>query len=102
MYYFLFIPAVIIAYMICAIMSYYNNTTKNNLLFIAIMIWGALPIWAFVSRYSKHLLFDGLLYDSLMTASFAITTIFLTNAKFSLINITGILLVISGLILIKH
>jgi hypothetical protein len=59
-------------------------------------------IWPIVARYSKNLIFDGLLYDSIIVFSFLLTFIALDcGENFSVLNWVGVGLVATGLIVIK-
>ena len=96
------IPSVIIMYSIYAILSKYNNINQSALSFWLLTIVGAFPLWSFVSRTSKNLLFDGLLYDSFMLISFIITFILIGEGKsFSLTQWFGLFFCITGLLLMK-
>jgi hypothetical protein len=55
---------------VSAYFSVQQNTTGHIKWFFAIWAIGIIPMWAIVSRYSKNLSADGLLYD------FAITLIY--------------------------
>lgn len=102
LHYYWSIPAVIIMYSLYAYLSKYNNINQTVLSFWLVSIVGAFPLWSFVSKVSKNLLFDGLLYDSCMLLSFVITFIFLGEGKaFNLIQWSGLLFCIIGLILMK-
>jgi hypothetical protein len=89
-------------YSLYAYVSRYNNIKHSLLSFIIVSLVGAFPLWSFVSRVSKNLLFDGLLYDSCMLLSFVITFILLGEGKaFNLIQWFGLISCIMGLILMK-
>lgn len=101
MHYWWSVPACILMYSIYARLAFINNTFKSNWAFILLSIIGALPLWSFVSRASKNLVFDGLLYDFLIVTSYTITMVLLTNSKFAWYNTVGVLLMICGLLLVK-
>jgi hypothetical protein len=69
----------------------------------AAYIFGALcPFWIMVTRVSKNLLFDGMLYDNIMFLTY-ITTLIMLRAgdKFLLHHWVGLGLVVIGSILMR-
>jgi hypothetical protein len=71
-------------------------------------VWGVgfllSPFWPIISRNSKNLLFDGLLYDTLLFLTYAITFMYVEqhHLNFKLTNYLGIVIVMVGLYLIKQ
>jgi len=94
--------AVFIWYLIYHIFSKLNNDFKNSIWFWATMISGLCPLWAWVSKYSKNIVFDGIFYNFLIIMSFFFAML-MTNATkpFSLLNYVGFVLAIAGLILLR-
>ena len=66
-------------------------------------VFGALcPFWIIVTRISKNLLFDGMLYDNILFLTYAFTMLCLgSGASFTLVNWAGFGLVILGSILLR-
>jgi hypothetical protein len=64
---------------------------------------GLIPLWGVVSRYSKNILIDGLLYDILMFLTYSISLCIFTKSweKFTLINYIGLVGIIGGFICLK-
>ena len=63
---------------------------------------GAIPLWNFVSRYSKNLLADGFVYDLILLLSYVGTLIYLGEAsKFNVVQWIGLVFCILGITLIK-
>ena len=99
-YYFIWIPALIICSAIWALIAKISNDNPSSLWFYFLFL--SIPVWAFVVRISKNLLFDGLLYDFILTLSYALTFIYFGFAKdFSAYNWIGLLLALLGIILLK-
>lgn len=79
---------------------------KNNLnggwwLWIAIF-YSAIPVWPVISRISKNLLFDGMVYDIILFLSYVVTLLCLGTGKaFNLPQWIGLAFVILGVILMK-
>lgn len=101
-HYLIWIPIVIIWYAVYAYVSKLSNDTKSTTSLIYVFILGLCPLWAIVTRISKNLIFDGMLYDIVLTLTFTITLIFLGGGKaFSNFNWMGLFLVILGFIFMK-
>jgi hypothetical protein len=66
-------------------------------------VFGALcPFWVIVSRISKNLLFDGMLYDNILFLTYAFTLLFLgAGSCFTMINWVGLGFVILGSIMLR-
>jgi hypothetical protein len=87
-----------------AYLSYLNNQSGGYKYFFASWIFGAIiPFWPIISRFSKNLMFDGMLYDMIIFTSYSLTFFFLEKhfEKFTAINYTGLMMVIFGMIFLK-
>lgn len=101
-HYYWSIPAVCIMYILYGILTKQNNMHQTALWFWLLSITGAFPLWSFVSRVSKNLLMDGLLYDFFMLIAYVGTLIFLGEAKaFSMVQWLGMACCVTGLLLMK-
>lgn len=81
--------------------SYLNNTKGGNWFWFAV-IFSAIPVWPLISRVSKGLLVDGLLYDVVLFFSYAGTLLLLGAGKeFTFWQWIGFFLVTIGFILLK-
>ena len=60
-------------------------------------------MWALVAKYSKNLVFDGLLYDTVMVLVYTLSISFLTGDQlnWSWYNWIGVCVVVVGFILMK-
>ena len=88
--------------MLYAYISHRNNLEGGKWT-VVIWIVGIVQIWPIVSRISKNLVVDGLLYDSLMACAYLITLGLLGRFKqFSSINYAGIVLIVLGIILSRY
>ena len=65
-------------------------------------ITGIFPLWLILSKYSKNLVFDGILFDCVLLLTYTIITMRLTNYKFTINFFIGFIFIISGLFLIKR
>jgi len=88
--------------------GYYWLSIKNNelggLWFWRMFIFGLLcPGWLIVSRISKNLMFDGMIYDNLMILTYFVTMILLgAGTKFNTVNWYGVGFVVFGSILMRY
>jgi len=64
---------------------------------------GIVAPWPLVSRFSKNLLFDGMLYDIILFLSYAIALGLITNGfiKFNLPQWIGFSLIVCGFLIMK-
>ena len=100
------VPITIVMYIVIAILS--KNAADvsgmKNKWFYLLFVVQMFPLWALVAAYSKpkDLLFNGLLYDLLMFSSYTFCLILLGSAaKFTTLQWIGMMLAVSGYILIK-
>jgi len=86
---------------------FYWMSKKNNDLgghwFWVVYIFGAIcPFWVIVSRISKNLILDGLIYDLTMFSSFIGTMIYLgAGAKFNIFQWIGLAFIIVGFVVMR-
>lgn len=96
------VPVIIlweVAYAYCSIK---NNLIKSDLWFWITFFVGLCPLWAFVSKYSKNLVFDGFLYDIVLSLSFYMAILCLGAGKgFTFINYVGVSMIMLGFIFLK-
>ena len=65
---------------------------------------GIIAPWPLVSRYSKNVFFDGMIYDTVMFLTYTIIIGFLTEGffKFSEIQWIGFFMVMAGFFIMKY
>jgi len=92
-------------YSVYAYLSYRNNLNGGTW-GVALWLYGLIPaaVWVLVSKYSKNILFDGMLFDSIVFLSFAAVLGFLSNAffNFNAGQWVGFCLATSGFIMMKY
>lgn len=93
-HYLIWVPIVIAYYACYSWMSKKNNDYGGKWLLI-MFVYGALwPGWIVVSRISKRLLFDGMLFDNLMFLTYVVTLMALgAHGKFTTHQWIGLFLV---------
>jgi hypothetical protein len=99
MFYFIWIPLAIIFNVVQAWLS--TKVAADKLFFYLIWIWGSLPMWAFVAKYSKNLFIDAIIYDSIIVVAYSLTILYLTNMTLKPVNVVGLFLLILAIVLIK-
>lgn len=94
---------VLIFYIFFGYVSHRSNIEDGYLWAIILWIMTTLmPLWLIVSKISRNLVFDGLLYDVLILVGYQIAMLYLGHMKnMSMIQIIGIIITIIGFILIR-
>jgi hypothetical protein len=91
-----------IYYTVFAWASTQNNVHGGKWIWINFLIGALCPFWILVARYSKNIIFDGMLYDHVLFLSFIVTTWYLGFADgFNSKNWLGLSLVIVGFIMMR-
>jgi len=88
-------------YCIHTVINYKNNAIGGIWFWYA---WGIsiIPIFPLMVRFSKNLLWDGLLFELMMLLSYVTTLIVLGSAKgFNSLQWLGLILTILGFVLMK-
>jgi hypothetical protein len=96
------VPLVVVYYVVYSWLSKQNNDIGGKWLWM-MFVWGAIcPMWIIVSRISKNLLFDGMLYDNLMFLTYVGTMMYLgSHAKLAGHQWFGLGLVVFGSVLMR-
>ena len=86
-----------------AFFSVQQNTTGNIKLFFAIWAIGMIPMWAIISRYSRNLTADGLLYDFAITLIYYPALCYFSAEGFNLRwwHVLGFVLALAGVTLVR-
>ena len=88
-------------YCIQAWVSQKNNVHGGNWLWIAI-VYSCIPVWPLITRVSKSLLIDGMIYDLVLFGSYVLTLLYLgAGEKFGTYQWAGLAFVVVGFILLK-
>jgi multidrug transporter EmrE-like cation transporter len=100
---FWWLPLVFLLNLGYAYLSRENSLSKDFKMVLIIWVYGAIfQFWPLVSRFSKNILFDGLIYDSALVVSYVLACIWLGYAeKMNLVQAFGMILVVIGITLMK-
>jgi hypothetical protein len=99
-FYLIWVPALIILTALWAVIGKHVNENPTSNFFY--FLFFAIPVWAFVSKYSRNLLFDSTLYDIIMSLVYFGTFLVLgCGANFSTIQWVGAIIAVIGLCLMK-
>jgi len=102
MFYLIWIPLVLAYYGLYAYLSRQSNLEGGNWSCAVFIVGAACPLWLIITRYSRNLLFDGILYDVLMFLAFTITLLGLgEGSNWGIAQYGGLFLILTGLILLK-
>jgi hypothetical protein len=98
----IWIPVAMLLYVLGAYLSYKNNLYGGKW-FVLSFLLGAFPIWQLIARFSNDLLIDGIIFDIIIVIAYVVTISILTQGYFTWTwkHITGLVLMLSGLILFK-
>lgn len=102
-HYLWWIPLVAFYYAGYAWLSVKNNanSTSLNWFLILYLYGGAIQIWVIVSRLSKNIVFDAILYDFVLIVSQNIALIYFSDTKLSITQTIGMILATLGLLMIR-
>jgi uncharacterized membrane protein len=94
------ILSVVAVYTLQAYLSNLNSIHKGKYT-LYLYLSGLFPLWTIASIYTKNMFFDGLVYDVLVTATFAFAILYFTGQHLKLVNWFGMAMIIAGLILVR-
>lgn len=101
-FYLLWVPFILINYVIYAKFSLLANETKEWKWVFYMMGIQAFAIWPIIARYSKNILFDGLLYDFLIIiVYYAVLVALGAGENFGPAQWVGSIIAILGLLVMK-
>ena len=96
------IPVVVVWYGAYGVCSVKNNEVGSKLWFWLTFFVGLCPLWAWVSKHSKNIVIDAVLYDVFIVLGSFMAMYFMGAGKgLTPLNWFGAFCVISGLILLK-
>ena len=98
----IWIPIVMLLYVLGAYLSYKNNLYGGKWFFLSFLL-GAFPIWQLIAWQSNDLLIDGIIFDIIIVIAYVVTISILTQGymEWTWKHVTGLILMFSGLILFK-
>jgi len=97
--YFVWIPLEIVFNVVQAWLS--SKIQTGRFFFYLVWIFGSLPLWAIVAKYSKNIYVDALIYDSILVVSYSLSLLYFTQTELKPVNIVGLLLIFIAMVLIK-
>lgn len=89
--YLIWVPLLIAIHLTACKLSVMNQG-GNNWAAIWMMVIGIIPIWIVVSRFSKNILFDAMLYDVLMMSVYTLGIAYFSDKILTPLNYMGIAL----------
>ncbi len=92
-----FVPVVCLSYVLTAYLS-------NLKSFWFIWLLNMVPLWAVVNKYSKDVVYDGVVFDVTMTISYTFAILYFTKSygKLGLSQYLGLGMSLGGLFLFKR
>lgn len=103
MYYLIWIPIVISIYIFVGWLSVKNNRIDSKLWYSIFILIQCIPGWALVSKWSKRVSIDALLYDTLLFLACNLSILYFSGDafRFSIFQKIGALLVITGFVMLQ-
>ena len=98
--YWIWIPLLLAINVYSAKLSIVNQSGDNKAAVWMFLI-GLIPLWIIVSRYSKLLLFDAMLYDTLVVIAYTVGIVYFGDKVLTSTNIVGMILIFIGLVFVK-
>ena len=84
-------------------LAYKANVTKDTTYAIYSWLLNLVPIWAIVILYSRNLIFDGLLYDTVLVVSYTVAVLYFTNktVPLNIVQLSCIGIIVLALLIFK-
>lgn len=100
--YLIWIPLVVLYYAYYAYLSNKHNLSPTFFSSVKLyLIGGLVQLWVFVSAVSTNIVFDAILYDLIMVVTQIIVLVILSGNSFTVQQALGLILAITGLLLIR-
>lgn len=100
MFYLFWITTLIICMALNALLSYKVNTI-GGFYHLLLFLTGFIPLWNIIAMRSKNLVFDGLLYDTILLTSYSISMVIITKIHLNILHYMGMALIILGVIIFQ-
>jgi CHASE2 domain-containing sensor protein len=97
------VPVTILSSALAGLFSYRMNQSQEWSWSMYLWILNAVPLWIFIARYSKNILLDGLIYDSILTIAYTATVLYLSSkdSHFTTLQWISLCIIILGLLAFK-
>lgn len=93
---------IIIWYAIYGWVSIKSNEVKTNGWMLANILVGICPLWAIIARYSKNIMWDGIIYDVLVFSAFYAALLYFGHEmNFGPKQLLGLGLIGAGMLIYK-
>lgn len=102
MSYFIWIPFITLLYIFQAFLTVKTNIHGGKWTWIMVAVC-MLPPWVLISRYSKNLVLDAMIFDAILVIAYSFGLLHFTNSwsKFGLYNWLGFGMMILGVFIFK-
>jgi hypothetical protein len=100
----IWLPLVVFEYVAIAWLTYKTSISPAPYWQYALWATGCIPLWAFVARYSKDVVRDGIYFDIAFTLVYTIAIMYFTKSylRFGINQYWGLMLVLFGLMLFRR
>lgn len=93
---------VAVLYFLVAYTTHRSNVNGGGWFYVN-WLFGVLPVWPLLARYSKDIVFDSFVFDASMIIAYTISILYFTKSfqKFGPYQYAGCLVILAGLALFK-
>ncbi len=102
MSYFIWVPFVTILFIIQSWLTVKNNT-DGGMWFWIYFVSSLVTPWVLISKYSKDIILDAMIFDSILVVTYSVGLLYFTNSltKLSFYQYVGCFLIGAGIFLFK-
>lgn len=98
MVYYWWIPTLVLMMVYNAYLS--SKASSSTLSFILLCIVGAMPLWAVVAKFSRNVMIDAMIYDSIVGIVYGIAIMYFSSQSLTWNVIIGSVLCMVGVIIL--
>ncbi len=98
------LPIVALDYFVGAWLTYKVSNGGSMIWFWMAWAGGCLPLWTMIARYSKDIVFDGILFDVTMTLVYTASILYFTKSfsKLGCQQYLSLVFIVGGLVFFKR
>jgi hypothetical protein len=100
-WFYLWVPIEILLALFGAWVSVKNNAQDSLSWFLLTWAAMALPTWPIISKYSKNILFDSMLFDSILIVGYTLAIAYFSEYRFNHYHVAGIVLYLVAFTIFK-
>lgn len=100
---FIWYPILILVSVLSGYLSYKANQVPDNKWIVGLWAINVIPLWAIIAKISKHLVFEGLVYDITSTVIYTSSVVYFMDKSihFNNYQIGAIIVMVCALVVFK-